>query len=139
METEEIKVKTKGPSPIEIQKANQLQNELERLKVDLQKDYFQERLGLVQTLVQDEQALIAQLMLQLKNDNVTENPNILAELAQANYQLYPELDNVQEFLVNFDKGGIFQGYMFEKVEKLYPVKFAKIREEFRVKSFSKRT
>ncbi|MFY7829448.1 MAG: replication initiation protein [Flectobacillus sp.] len=130
----EVNLKPKGPSPIEIQKAHQLQNELEKLKVDLQKEYFQERLGLVQTLVQDEQALIAQLMMQLKNDNSSENPNILAELAQSNYQLYPELDQVQEFLVNFDKGGIFQGYMFEKVEKLYPTRFAKIREEFQSKA-----
>jgi hypothetical protein len=109
---------------------------LEKLKVDLQKEYFQERLGLVQTLVQDEQSLIAQLMIQLKNDNANESPNILAELAQANYQLYPDLDNVQEFLVNFDKGGIFQGYMFEKVEKLYPTKFARIREEFQAKALA---
>ena len=71
-------------------------------------------------------------MQQLRNENIANKTNFLADLALSNYKPQNHLreDSKEEFIFNFTVGGTFQSYVLEKMEELYPREFKTIKDKF---------
>lgn len=114
-----------------IQVAKQQEANQEQLKAGLKAIYFQRRLDLVNALIRQNETIAHQIMDALRLENDLPSPSILAELALKNYKIdeaHPHC--LEEFLSNFEVGGIFQGYVFEKLTLLYSKEFELLKQEF---------
>jgi plasmid replication initiation protein len=113
------------------QMAKQRESDNEQLKIALKTLYFQRRLDLVESLIHKDITLFHRVMDALRTENEQPSPSILAELALKNYKrddINP--DTLEEFLVNFGIGGIFQSYVLEKINALNTQVFDDLKQEF---------
>lgn len=113
------------------QVAKQQELAQEQLKGALKARYFQKRLELVNTLIREDEAIAYRIMETLRVENEQSAPSILAELALKNYKVDTVNPNsLDEFLHNFEVGGIFQGYVLEKVLYWNATEFELLKQEF---------
>lgn len=115
----------------ESQVAKQQELAQEALKGALKARYFQRRLDLVNTLIRQDETIAYRIMETLRVENEQPAPSILAELALKNYKVDTVNPNsLDEFLHNFEVGGIFQGYVLEKVLYWNTKEFELLKQEF---------
>ncbi len=115
----------------ESQVAKQQELAQEALKGALKAHYFQRRLDLVNTLIRQDETISYRIMETLRVENEQPAPSILAELALKNYKVDTVNPNsLDEFLQNFEVGGIFQGYVLEKVLYWNAKEFELLKQEF---------
>ncbi|MDH4461932.1 MAG: hypothetical protein QE277_10935 [Flectobacillus sp.] len=101
------------------------------MKGALKARYFQKRLELVNTLIREDEIIACRIMETLRLENEQSAPSILAELALKNYKVDTLNPNsLDEFLHNFEVGGIFQGYVLEKVLYWNATEFELLKQEF---------
>ena len=133
---EEKKAKIEGETKAvkvvqDSQVAKQQELAQEQLKGALKARYFQRRLDLVNTLIREDETIAYRIMETLRLENEQSAPSILAELALKNYKIDTVNPNsLDEFLHNFEVGGIFQGYVLEKVLLLNTEDFELLKQEF---------
>jgi hypothetical protein len=115
----------------ESQVAKQQELAQEALKGALKARYFQRRLDLVNTLIRQDETIAYRIMETLRVENEQPAPSILAELALKNYKVDTVNPNsLDEFLHNVEVGGIFQGYVLEKVLYWNAKEFELLKQEF---------
>ena len=115
----------------ESQVAKQQELAQEALKGALKARYFQRRLDLVHTLIRQDETIAYRIMDTLRVENEQSAPSILAELALKNYKVDTVNPNsLDEFVHNFEVGGIFQGYVLEKVLHWNAKDFELLKQEF---------
>lgn len=114
-----------------MQVAKQQELDKEQLKEALKAIYFQRRLNLVNTLIRQDQTISYRVMEALRLENDQPSPSILVELALKNYKVDDVNPNsLEEFLDNFNVGGIFQGYVLEKLVLFKATDFELLKQEF---------
>lgn len=114
------------------QATKQQEIEQEQSRNDLKKEFFQKKVDLINSLIDSESELTHKIMQQLRNENIANKTNFLADLALSNYKPQNHLreDSKEEFIFNFIIGGTFQSYVLEKMEELYPREFKTIKDKF---------